>query len=178
MAIFVGRTVQSFKESPQFKIAFYHKFTKHLKQVQTDRSYFSQATLNWEHYGCPKQSFICTIGVWKIYTQVVVPKPFVNADRPMLDNLAAALEYSSYSVSTGRIDLSPAQKAIGVTTSTHFVLSRPRDEGPLPWSMLRACVWRCFEYPHIGKKCMNRIPNCLEIQWFFLHWEVTTQFPS
>jgi len=57
----------------------------------------------------------------------VVPKPFVNADRPMLDNLTAAREYSSYSVSTGRIDLSHAQKAISVTTSTHFVLSRPGD---------------------------------------------------
>ena len=61
MVIFVRRTVQSFRESPQFKIAFHHQFTKSLKQVQTDRSYFSQATLNWERYGCPKQSFICTI---------------------------------------------------------------------------------------------------------------------
>ena len=46
MVIFVRRTVQSFRESPQFKIAFHHQFTKSLKQVQTDRSYFSQATLN------------------------------------------------------------------------------------------------------------------------------------
>jgi len=39
------------RESPQFKIAFYHQFTKSFKQVQTDQSYFSQATLNWERYG-------------------------------------------------------------------------------------------------------------------------------
>jgi len=25
---------------------------------------------------------------------------------------------------------------------------------------------------------MKRIPNCLEVEWFFLHWEVTTEFPS
>ena len=177
------------RESPQFKIAFYHQFTKSFKQVQTDQSYFSQATLNWERYGhgrrrgglsppwilkllakkvvfsisrgknqispllappgkilgksstappgknpsdahgygCPKRSFICTIVVWKLYAQVVVPKPFVTADRPILDNLTAAREYSCHSVSMGRTDQSPAQKASGVTTSIHFVLSRPGD---------------------------------------------------
>jgi len=35
-----------------------------------------------------------------------------------------------------------------------------------------------FGHPHIGKKqCMKRIPNFLEVEWFFLHQEVTTQFP-
>jgi len=44
MTMFVG----IFSESPQFKIAFYLWFTKSLKQVQKNRSYFSQATHNFE----------------------------------------------------------------------------------------------------------------------------------
>jgi len=46
-------------------------------------------------------------------------------------------------------------------------------------NMLRASVWRCFGYSYIGKKqCLKRIPNCLEVEWFFLHKEVTIKFPS
>jgi len=36
------------------------------------RSCFSQATPNWERYGCPKQFFISTINVWKIYRSVQI----------------------------------------------------------------------------------------------------------
>jgi len=59
--------------------------------------------------------------------------PFVAADRPMLDNFTVAREYSCYSVCLRRIDQSHAQKASGVTTSIHFVISRvgPGGWGPL-----------------------------------------------
>jgi len=43
----------------------------------------------------------------------------------MLDNFTAAREYFRNSISVGRIDQSHAQKASGVTTSIHFVISLP-----------------------------------------------------
>ena len=78
--------------------------TKSLKQVQKNRSHFSQATPNWEYCGCPKQLLISTISVWKICIKAVVPNPFVTAARSMHDNFTAAREYSCNSVSMGRID--------------------------------------------------------------------------
>ena len=42
MVIFVGRTMRSFREAPQFKTAFYHSFTKSLKRVQKDRPSFTR----------------------------------------------------------------------------------------------------------------------------------------
>ena len=45
----------------------------------------------------------------------------------MLDNFTATREYSCNSASVGRIDQSHAQKVSGVTTSIHFVTSRPGD---------------------------------------------------
>ena len=141
-----------------------------LKRIQKDRSYFSQATHIWERYECPKQSFISTISVSKIYTKAVVPDSFVTADRSMLDNFTAGREYSCNSVSVGRFGQSHAQKASGVTTSVHFVnllkfTGRSRRLKATAVSMLRASVWRCFGYPHIGKKqCLKRIANCSEVQ--------------
>ena len=130
---------------------------KSLKQVQKERSYFSQAAHNWERYGCPKQSFISTISVWKIYTKAVVPEPFCNrVYRSMFYNFTEAREYSRNSVSMGRIDQSHAQKSSGVTTSTYSAISRPGAGLEDHWlSMLRASVWRCFGYPQIGKKAMS-----------------------
>ena len=89
------------------------------------RSYFSQATHNWERYGCPKNSFVSTISVWKIYTTAVFPNPSLTANRSMLDDFTSAREYSSNRVSMGKIDQSHAQKASLITTSIHFVISRP-----------------------------------------------------
>jgi len=96
------------------------------------------------------------------------PQTFCNRRPAMLDNLTAAREYSRNSVSIGGIDQSHAQKASGVTTSIHFIISLPGRWGPLPSGMLRTSVWRCFGYPHIEKKqCLKRIPNCLDVKWFF-----------
>jgi len=132
MAIFVGWTERSFRESPQFKVAFYHWFTKCLKQFQKGRPHFSQAPPNWECYECPKQSFVSAISVWKICAEAVVPNTFVTADRSTLDKFTAAREYSCNSVSMGRIDQSHTQKESGGATSMHFQISPPRDWGPLP----------------------------------------------
>jgi len=41
-------------------------FVIHSQMFEASRSYFSQATHNWERYGWPKQSFISTISGWKI----------------------------------------------------------------------------------------------------------------
>jgi len=54
MAIFVGRTMRFFRVSQQFKTAFYHELTKSLKQVQKDRSYFSQVHIIENAVGAPK----------------------------------------------------------------------------------------------------------------------------
>ena len=52
---------------------------------------------------CPRYSFISAISVWKIYIEAVVPIPFVTADRSMLDNLAAAREYSRSGKKSNRV---------------------------------------------------------------------------
>jgi len=57
-------------------------------------------------------------------TKAVIPNPFVTADRSMFDNFTAAWAYSRNSVAMGRTDQPHAQKASGVTTSTHFAISR------------------------------------------------------
>jgi len=74
--------------------------------------------------------------------KLVVPDLFATVDRSMLDSSTAAREYSDgcyfwttemklpvwcarNSASMARIDQSHPQKARGVTTSVHFVISRP-----------------------------------------------------
>jgi len=42
------------------------------------------------------------------------------------------------------------------------------DVGALPPALWIPAHWK--------KHCLKRIPNCLEVEWFFLHQEVTTQF--
>jgi len=58
----------------------------------------------------------------------------------MVDKFTAAREYSRNSVCMGRINLSHAQKANGVT-STQFVISRPGGEDHCP----KACSETCSE---------------------------------
>jgi len=116
------------------------------------------------------------------YTKAVVPNPCVTADLPMLENFTAAREYFRNSVFMRRIDKSHAQKVngISVTTSIHFVISWPGGWGPLPY---KACCALLFDAgldirTSEKKQCLQRIRTCLEVEWFFLHKEMTTQFPS
>ena len=64
-------------------------------------------------------------------TKAVVHNPLITAERSIFENCAAAREYSRNSASMGGIDQSHAQKVSGVTTSTHFVISRPGTWAPL-----------------------------------------------
>ena len=120
---------------------------KFWSRSKTIRSRFSQAAHNWETCECPKQSFTSAIRVWKIYTKAVIPNPFVTADRWKLDNFAETRAYSRNSVSMRRIAQSHAQKASGVTTSLHFVISRPGTGSWLwGWDLFhKACCALVFD---------------------------------
>jgi len=179
MATFGGRTVRSFRDTPQFKIALYHLFTKSLTLSKNIGTVFHNLHIVENAVGVPYHLFYLQYNECKIS---LVPNAFVRADRPTLDNFTAAWESFCNNVSTGRFNQSHAHKAAsGDITSIHFVLSRsvtvswPGSWGPLPEYMLRASVWPCFGYFTYQKtQCIKRILNCLEVEWFSVHYEVTT----
>jgi len=89
MALVVRRTV-IFQGNTKRNNSHLSLIHKKFEAGPKNRSHFSQATHNWERCGCPKQSFISAISVWKIYTKVVVLNTCVAADRSTLDNSTAA----------------------------------------------------------------------------------------
>jgi len=59
---------------------------------------------------------------------------------------------------------------------TENTVDVPKDLKGIPQRVPRASVWHYFGYPKIEKnKVWNVFPTCLEVEWFFLHLEVTTQ---
>jgi len=82
---------------------------KKFEAVQKDRSYFSQTAPSLERHRCPKQYFMSTICVSKVYTKAVVPNPFVTAAGQCL---VVSGEHSRNTVSMEKIDQSHAQKVM------------------------------------------------------------------